>query len=189
MRSSSKLTMMAVVLPSSDTRSPRSRSSSSARRWISAGSRDSRFSSRGRTSRPPSSALRHPWLSCRLQPDRRKRLDDRGGRQAVHLLDRVDAFDVVRDLLDCPQRVAERRADRLNRPSSATMSDARSGELLPETLVVHVDRVRLREPGGDVVVDLRDVGARRERERAEHDDGRERDTASGRSGRRATWLI
>ena len=89
MRSSSKPTMIAVVEPSSETRSPRIRSSSSARRRMSAGSRVAR-----------SVEQRTDVETAVLGIAALQRLDDRRRGQAVDALDGVDALDVAGDRLD-----------------------------------------------------------------------------------------
>ncbi len=162
MRSSSKLTMMAVVRPSSETRSPRIRSSPTARRRISAGSRVSSFSSSGRTD------------DAAVVLGRRQRLHDRRGGKAVDLLHRIDALDVAGDPGERAQRVAREQPVgrlRLQRDDE----HARAGEFGAQPLVVLVDRVVPREPGGDVVVDDRDVGAGRQRQGAEDEERRQRE--------------
>ena len=102
-----------------------------------------------------------------------QRLDDGGRREAVDLLDGVDALDVAGDRRDRLEgRAGEQPIGRVGLEGD----DERAGaaKLGPVTLVVLVDRVVLREPRGDVVVDLGDVRERRLDERADDDEDRER---------------
>ena len=66
---------------------------------------------------------------------------------------------------------------------------ARAAKLLAEALVVAVDRVVASRTRRDVVVDVRDVGARRKRERAEDDEDRQREAPALDERRRALRLI
>ena len=107
-------------------------------------------SSSGRTSRPPSG----------------NGVDDRGGRQAVDPLHGFDALDVAGDVSAMNRSVS--RENRRSADVGLERNDERprSAELLAETLVVAIHGVVFREPGGDVVVDVGDVGARDEEDRA-----------------------
>ena len=92
----------------------------------------------------------------RCRPDR---FDGVGGGEAVDALRRSARARFLGD-----------RARRCSRPcgvktrvgpSSATISVREPVEFLAEALVVLIERIGLREPGREVVVDVRDLGERR----------------------------
>ncbi len=118
-----------------------------------------------------------------------QRLDDRRRGQAVDSLNGVDALDVAGDRLDRLQRVAGKQSiGRIGLERDDQR--ARAAKLRPKALVVAIDRVVLREPRGNVVVDLRDVRARRQGERANHDEDRQRKApAIDPAGKRVTHLL
>ena len=88
-------------------------------------------------------------------------VDDRDGAEAVDALDGRHSLDVGRDLVEeiealaAEQPIAAWRLDR---------DDQRAGaaEFVAKALVFLVDRIVAREPRGEIVVDVGDVGARRE---------------------------
>jgi len=85
-----------------------------------------------------------------------------------HPLNGLDTFDVARDRVDHSQRLA--REEPIGRIGlDGNDEGARAAELRAEPLVVLVNRIGFGEPRGDVVVDPRDVRARRLGNRAEHD--------------------
>src|SRR5262245_60661527 len=89
-------------------------------------------------------------------------------------MDGFDALDVTRDLLNELQRFG--REQPIGRVGlERDDEEARASELFTEPLVVAVDGILLREPRGDVVVDVGNVSARYEQDRGQYDErtGRE----------------
>ncbi len=149
-RRSSKKTTIAATVPSSDTRSPRSSSSSSAR-CADVGRRpgleilDRAGGRRARRRRPatPAAGRRRP------SPSRGWLTRSTASTRSMSPLDALEELEA----LAAEQPVAARRLDRDDQR-------ARAAELVAESLVLAVDRILAREPRGQVVVDVGDVGAR-----------------------------
>ena len=111
-----------------------------------------------------------------------RRFHNRRGRQAGDAFDGLDAFDVVADASDVVERVL---CEETFRGVGRERDDQRTGaaEFLAESLVVLVHGIGLREPRGDVVVDVGDIGAGNRDDRAGGNERGQRDAPAVDPGR------
>jgi hypothetical protein len=102
-----------------------------------------------------------------------RRADCGDGGETCDALHGVDALDRRRHVAD---EIERRRREEPIRRVGFERDDERAAaaEFVAKALVIAIDGIVLREPGADVVVDVRDVGVRREGERGEDDQRRQR---------------